>query len=124
MPASARPANPAINENEENKILDKVRRFPDEMVQEVDSLRRGRREKPAQDRVDEPAGLLPGKCIRRKNKDHPSPQQRRPPGTQPRSDHVFGRHALADLVEIGGGTRIPPGFGRGHSELASYFMVN
>jgi hypothetical protein len=66
---------------------------------------------------------LGGKSVRGSSEDNNTPKQGGPPGAEPGGNHGFGRDAVTDLVEGGGGARIAPGFGGGHS-LGNQFQFN
>ncbi len=114
MPADARTANAAVEQQIENEIFGEVRGFADEEVDGVKSrFAEGGRE-PAENDPENGGGVFGGKSVRGSGEDDGTPEQGGPPGAEPGGSHGFGRDAVSDLAEGGGGPRFAPGFGRGH----------
>jgi len=106
MPAFAIATGSAEEQQIENEILAEVRGLTDEIMDFVDLMAGKRTEKPAEDRLDDGAGVCRRKSISGERENDGCPDQCRPPGAKPGRNE---RRALTDLVEFRGGARIAPG---------------
>jgi hypothetical protein len=121
---AARYANTAVEKQEKDEVLDEVSGFANEMVNEEELVFAEPGEEPEQDGLEELPGVIGGKRIRGHDKDEKGPEKSGPPGTQQSEEYRARRNVVADLVEVGGGAGIAPGFGRRHSVRCSCFIVN
>ena len=118
VPTDARAANAAVQQRIENEVFGEMRRLADVVMDDFKGgIAEGRRE-PAENGPNDGARVCGGKGVCGSCEDNDAPEQGGPPGTEPAGNQGFGRNAVADLVERGGGARIAPGFGRGHSEYS------
>jgi hypothetical protein len=80
------------------------------MMEEFDAFGRCGRQEPTKEWNDETTGVVGRKGVGGSGEDHGGPEKSRPPGTEPRGNKRFGRHAVADLVQVRSGARVAPGF--------------
>lgn len=73
--------NAAIEEEKENEVLDEMRGFADEMMGEFEAVGSDEGEEPAEERLEEKAGVVGRKEIGGEEEDEGSPEQGWPPGT-------------------------------------------
>ena len=83
-PAAARAAHRAIEKQAKNEILAEVRALSDEIMKGQKLSFGHPRLEPTQNRLEDRSGVLGGKRVRGHQKNHSGPQDRRPPGPQPR----------------------------------------
>src|SRR2546430_12369795 len=105
-PALAIVTGSAEEEQIENEILGEVSDLTDEIMDFVNLMAGKRTEKPAENRVDDGAGVCGRKSVSGGRENDRRPKQGRPPGAKPSGDEPG---ALTDLIEFRGGARIAPG---------------
>jgi len=89
-----------------------VRGLADEIMDGVKGRFAERWREPVQNGSEDGGGVFGGKSVGGSEEDNHTPEQGGPPGAEPAGNHGFGRNAVTNLVEIGGGPRIAPWFGR------------
>src|SRR4029077_12930231 len=82
-PAFAIAPETAIEQETKNKILGEVRAFADEMVDEIELMRREMRKEPFHKVREDRRGVVRRKRVRREGKNNASPDHGRPPGAKP-----------------------------------------
>src|SRR2546429_1427253 len=105
-PAGAIATGSAEEEQIENEVLGEVSDLADEIMHFVNLMAGKRREKPAESRLDDGAGVCGGKSVGGERENDRCPKQGRPPGAKPGGNE---RSALTDLIEFRSGARIAPG---------------
>jgi hypothetical protein len=85
-------ANPMIEEETENEVLDEMGAFPDEVVGEFNTSSSNGRVEPTKQWLNDGTGVLGGEGIRRKDGDENSPEKGGPPGAEPGWDPGFLRN--------------------------------
>ena len=125
VPAAARSANAAIKENKEDEVFGEVSGLADEVVDGVNAFVGDGRNEPPENGFDNHAGVGGREGVCGGEENDGGPEQGGPPGAQPGRDEGEKGDAMPDLVEIGGGRWVAPGFGRGHfKDVVSSFIVN
>jgi len=77
-----------------------------------------------EDGVEDGAGVIGGKGVGGEGENEAGPEDGGPPGAEPVRGKVFAREAVADLLEIGRGAWIAPGFGSGQRKLLVRCLFN
>jgi hypothetical protein len=122
-PVGAAGADAAIEKNEEDEVFGEVGAFADEEMEVVDGVGGERGQEPAENGFDDGAGVEGREGVRGEKEDEKGPEDGGKPGTKPGGKKGFGRDAIADFVEIGGGARIAPGFGGGHGSRSGAWIL-
>lgn len=108
-PAGAGATNATEQKQIENEVFCKMSGFADEKVDDGELVSGKRGKEPAKNGQDNRGSVIRRKGVSRKSEDATGPDQRRPPGMQPRRNE---RHAFAKFVEFRGGAGIAPGLFR------------
>src|SRR5260221_1547383 len=117
-PTGASAASSTEEQQIKNEIFGKVGGFADEMVNNVDLMVCDGVEKPAEDGLDDGAGVRGRERIGRESEDDAGPGECRPPGAEPGGSQW---DALAEFSELRSGARIAPGlFGQGRISSRSF----
>lgn len=76
-------ADGAIEQEKEDEVFDEMGGFADEVVNEVEGIRRDEREEPAEEWLNDKAGVGGGEGVRGKKRNDGSPKEGGPPGAEP-----------------------------------------
>lgn len=108
MPTDACAADSAEEKNAEDEIFGEVSGFTDDVMNVGDLVAAQVREYPAQERLDDAAGVVLRKGVGGHDEDEASPEECGPPGAEPPWNQRGGQARL-DFGEVGGGAWVAPG---------------
>jgi hypothetical protein len=118
-PSELREADAAEEDQVEDEIFGEVRGLADDVMDGVELCCGEMRDQSVQDGVEDGAGIVGGEGVGGEGENEAGPQDGGPPGAEPVRYEGFAREAVTDLIEIGCGAWIAPGFGGGQAEAPS-----
>lgn len=115
VPAVAASADAATKEQIENEVFGEVGGLADQKMDDVDAAVGNGWDEPAEQGLEYEGSVGRREGVCGSEKDQPGPEKDGPPDVEPCRSERSVRNAVADLVEVGCGARVTPGFGGRHS---------
>ena len=106
-PASAIAADPAVDQEAEDKIFSEVGAFADDVVDEIELVFGEMRKEPFHEEGKNCRGVFGGEGVGGERENDAGPSDGGPPGAEPRGDEQLVETGL-HLWKLRGGTRIAP----------------